>query len=177
MSFWNTSNAQPIQAAESFEAQTDLKPIPTGTLLRSIITEAKWDTYNDDEYISIRWDVIDGEYKGRVIFQKIRVMDQDPKKSDKAKQMLAAIDMNAGGQLMSSGEKPTDVGMMTNLCNKPILIRVRVWSIEDENTGETKTGNWVDAVFNAAAVQKQQQQAQQAASQPAQPGFDDDIGF
>lgn len=176
MSFWNTSDAKPIEATESFEAQEQLKPIPTGTLLRSIITEAKWDEYQGDEYISIRWDVIDGEHKGRVIFQKIRVMDSDAKKADKAKQMLAAIDANAGGKLLATGERPTDVGMMSNLCNKPILIRVRVWAIEDNITGEKKEGNWVDAVFNVKAAQLQQQAAKQ---EPAQAGIDlnEDVGF
>jgi|SRR5690554_989174 len=181
MSFWNTSNNAPVQATQSFEMTTDLEPIPANTVLRSIITEAKWDEYQGDRYISIRWDVIDGPHKGRVIFQKIRAADADPKKRDKAIMMLAAIDANAGGRLMASGQEPTDVAMMQNLCNKPMQVRAKVWSIKDEATGEVKKGNWIDGVFAANGAPQSapahQQSAPTAPAAPAQQSYDSDIGF
>lgn len=169
MSFWNTSNNAPVVAKTEVDQNNDLEPIPSGTTLRSIITEAKWAHHEGDEYISIRWDVIDGEYKGRVVFQKLRVKDSEDKKRDKAIEMLAGIDANAGGKLMSSGEAPTDMSMMQNLCNKPMVIRVAVWAIEDSATGETKKGNWVNGVFSSAVLNKKQA--------PATQTFDDDIEF
>ena len=116
------------------------KPIPADTQLRSVIDEAKWDSYNDESYISLRWSVIDGEFKGRKIYHKIKVLDQDPAKSNRAKAMLAAIDTNAGGALMRAGVQPDDMALNINLVNKPMVIKVAVWEING------KEGNWVTAV-------------------------------
>lgn len=146
MSFWNTSDNQ--QATET-DGNVDngggnLEPIPGNTLLRAMVSEAGFDEYEGDQYIKLRWDVVDGEYKGRVIFHKLRVFDSDPKKADKAKRMLAAIAYNAGGKLLEIAE-PTDADLQLHLVNKPMLIKVQVWEIETDS-GETKRGNWVSAV-------------------------------
>lgn len=183
MSFWSTSENKPVQAKTSFEVDTNPPPIPSGTLIKSIVTEAKWADYQGDQYINIRWDVIEGQFKGRVIFQKIRVQDTDDKKRDRAIEMLAAIDANAGGRLLATNDRPTDVLMMQHLCNKPMVIRTRVWAMEDENTGEKKQGNWIDGVFAASALNGQSQPKAAPVAQPQQsapvqqPAFDEDIGF
>jgi hypothetical protein len=69
----------------------------------------------------------------------VRVFDADTKKRDKALNMLAAIDKNAGGVLAQFNAAPTNVTLL-QIMNKPILIKVMVWEIND------KTGNWVAAV-------------------------------
>jgi hypothetical protein len=53
--------------------------------------------------------------------------------------MLAAIDKNAGGKLSKSDSAPTNETLFF-LMQKPMLIKVMVWEIND------KTGNWVAAV-------------------------------
>ena len=152
-------------------------------MLRSIVTEAKFEDTTErqqqdgrgDRFIKIRWDVIDGEYKKRVVFQKIWVDEQDGGKREKAIQMLACIDANAGGKLFASGREPSDGDMMMNLCNKPMVIRVAVWSMKGD-TGETMSGNWVNGVFDQAKASANKP----AASKPAPaatPDFDDEIGF
>lgn len=154
MSFWSLSTGQQAASVTSAEmGGGDMEPIPNGTLLRCIITEAKYDdTPNDGRVIKLRWDVIDGEYKKRVVFQKVHVFSADAKKKDKAINMLAAIDTNAGGALMKLGREPSDFDLATNLTNKPMTIRVRIWETEDK----TKKGNWVDAVQGLNAPQAQQ---------------------
>ena len=102
--------------------------------------------------------------------------------------MLAAIDMNAtGGKLMALGREPSDIDLMSNLCNKPMIIRVQVWESEDKS----KSGNWIDAVSSAKKskpeVAKMVQQASAPAAQTAQQAapsqseptvdYDNDIGF
>ena len=85
MSFFKLSTGQTAQSDGNFESGGgNLDPIPEGTKLRTIITEAKWAEYQGDRYINLRHDVADGEYKKRVIFQKIRVCETDTKKRDKA---------------------------------------------------------------------------------------------
>jgi hypothetical protein len=139
MSFWQTSDNQQLDTSGNFEIGGG-EPIPANTALRVMATDAKWDTWEGEESIKIRWDVIDGEYKNRVVFQKLKVKDADTKKRDKALKMLAAIDANAGGKLMALGSEPSDMDLAQCLLQKPMWIKVQVWEIDG------KSGNWVAAV-------------------------------
>lgn len=165
MSFWNTSDNQ---QANQTDGNADvgggnLEPIPANTLLRAMVSEAAYDDYQGDRYIKLRWDVVDGEYKGRVVFHKLKVFDSDPKKADKAKRMLAAIAYNAGGKLLEIAE-PTDADLAVHLVNKPMLIKVQVWEMEGDD-GQMRSGNWVQAV--ESGKQAAQPQAQKPALDPA----------
>lgn len=145
----------------------NLAPIPDGTKVRAIITEAKWDTYEGARYIKLRWDVADGEYKKRVIFQKIKVFESSPEKADRQRAMLVAIDFNAGGRLAKlDKDEPSDVDLASALCNKVMVIRLGVWEMGD------KSGNWINAVQGAT-----QNATQAAPAAPAQANYDDDIPF
>lgn len=168
MSFFNLSTGAKVAAAASAEmGGGDMEPIPDNTMVRAIITEAKWDfpQNNDPALIKLRWDVVDGDYKKRVIFQKIKVEEADPKKRDKALTMLAAIDFNAGGKLMAKDGKPSDADLMMNLTNKPMVLRVRVWDMDG------KKGNWVQMVASMTAP------AQKAAPAAATTVQDGDVDF
>lgn len=124
----------------------NIEPIPDGTKVKAIITEAKWDSYEGNRYIKLRWDVVDGLYKKRVIFQKVKVLDDDDAKADRQRTMLAAIDANAGGKLAAlDKDEPSDVDLSGSLCNKLMVVRVAVWEIND------KSGNWISAVQSAGA--------------------------
>lgn len=142
MSFWNLSDNTEIEKSGEFESGGGgFEPLPNNTDCLAAVDEAKWDSYEGEEYISLRWVILkpDG-YKGRKIFQKIKVNESDSKKADKAKRMLAAIDTNAGGKLMASGEAPTDMSLMQSLSNKPMVIKLMIWEIDG------KRGNWVSKV-------------------------------
>lgn len=146
MSFWNTSDNEQLKPNDgSFDAGGgNLEPIPHGTTVLAAPLECKWITPKDPgepELINIQWVVLGpAAYKNRRVFQKVRVYDTDPKKADKAKRMLAAIDSNAGGKLLAAGKEPTDATLTQCLVNKPMMLKLGVWEIED------KTGNWVQAV-------------------------------
>lgn len=125
----------------------EIEPIPAKTQVLAAIDEVKWDNYNDEEYISARWVVLQpAEYKNRRIFQKIKLNEKDAKKRDKAMKMFAAIDHNAKGGIVAKGQRPTDTVLQAKLMNKPMVLMLQVWVIEDQNTGETKKGNWISAV-------------------------------
>ena len=66
-------------------------------------------------------------------------------KQAKARRMLASIDSNAGGNLLKSGAEPTADSMTLHLCNKPMVIKLMVWSMKG-NDGSDMAGNWVSAV-------------------------------
>ena len=142
MSFWNLSDNTEIEKSGEFESGGgEFEPLPNNTDCLAAVDEAKWDSYEGEEYISLRWVILKpADYKGRKIFQKIKVNESDSKKADKAKRMLAAIDTNAGGKLMAISEAPTDMSLMQSLSNKPMVIKLMIWEIDG------KRGNWVSKV-------------------------------
>lgn len=192
MSFWTTSNGQNATTQQNNGTCEvgggDLTPIPAGSKLIAIVEEAKYDTAKvfgteiEHDILSLKWKVIDGEFKNRVIFQKLHCLaGSNPEKRDNALNMLLAIDTNAGGKIVALGRDPQEIDFATLLTNKPMIIRVEVWETEDKS----KSGNWINGVFNRAATQpsvaqakpKPQQQQQVPQYQEPDLGFDEDIGF
>jgi len=201
MSFWNLSDGEDIKQSTTGEFDQGggrLELIPDNTSLLGAIEEAKWDrTLDQDRFISLRWTVLaPEEFKNRKIFQKLWVLDDEPrakdpaKKRDKAKRMLAAIDMNAGGKLLAKGETPTDESLTACLTNKQMVIKVMVWEMPDRERGGMAQGNWVGAVSpksnpistqeeiekNAAAMAKRQQTSGEM-GRNARRDIDDEIPF
>lgn len=141
MSFWQTSEGKSAtDTTGKFESNGGIALIPENTTCLAMITEANIAEYNGDEYINLAWTVNKPDaYKNRKVFQKVRIFDADTKKRDKALNMLAAIDKNAGGKLSKSDTAPTNVTLL-QIMNKPMLIKVMVWDMND------RKGNWVAAV-------------------------------
>lgn len=145
MSFFKLSEGQ-LNTTGNFAVASDIEPMPKDTQVKSCIDEVKWDEYQGERYISVRWQVLaPKQYANRKIFQKLKVEQSDVKKRDKAIQMLAAIDANCGGKLMSAGVEPNDAAMQKNLLMKPMVLLLDVWAIDD------KKGNWVKAVSSSKA--------------------------
>jgi len=161
MSFWQKQDGSQIENTNSFEmGGGDIKPIPNNTALIAAIEEAKWDSYEGVSYISLKWRVMrPADYANRVLFQKLHVFD--PKKGDKAKQMLMAIDANCGGKLARLNDAPEDHDLMMALIGKPMAAKVQVWEIND------KSGNWISAV--SPAKQQAPQAQTQAPTRPTPP--------
>jgi hypothetical protein len=169
MSFFTLSSGSQVETQDTFDmGGGDITPIPTNTQVKAYCEEAAWSEYQGDRYINLKWEVIEGEYKSRKIFQKIKVCDTDSKKRDKALTMLSAIDTNTGGGLMRLGQEPNDMDLQTNLCNKPMALKIMVWALEDAQTGEKKTGNWIGAV---APLNRAQTQPAQQAAPTTKPSF------
>lgn len=154
--FWGLSDGDTVQATTSYEsAGGSIEPIPDGTQVLASIDEAKWDSRDGEEYISLRWAVLQPDtYKNRKVFQKLWVLGNNPaqsdmdkrkKQGDNAKKMLAAIDTNAGGKLLAKGGKPTDTDLQSSLMGKPMILRLAVWEMTGSD-GATMNGNWVQQV-------------------------------
>jgi hypothetical protein len=141
MSFWQTSEGKSAtDTTGKFESGGGIALIPENTTCLAMITEANIAEYQGDEYINLAWTVNKPDaYKNRKVFQKVRIFDAETKKRDKALNMLAAIDKNAGGKLSKSDSAPTNETLFF-LMQKPMLIKVMVWDMND------KKGNWVAAV-------------------------------
>ena len=154
--FWQLSDGSDLNdSTGEFEISGgDLEPIADGTTCLASIEEAKWDQDREGNiFLSLRWGVQNPvEYKNRKVFQKLWVKDHDPrakdpaKKKDKAMRMFGAIDKNAGGKLVAAGREPTAEDLARNLNLKLMLIKVKVWEIKNDETGEMSRGNWIAAV-------------------------------
>lgn len=149
MSFWAIEE----EINGTMEMGSEIEPIPAKTQCLAAIDEIKWDTYEGEDHISARWNILQpAEYKNRKIFQKLKVNEPDVEKRTKAKKMLAAIDFNAKGGLMASGKEPTDAMMQKGLMNKIMVIMVQIWKMQDQKTGEMRQGNWISAVSPRSAT-------------------------
>jgi len=175
MSFWNLSDNSTIQATGTFEmGGGDFELIKEGTECLALIEEAtiKDGFNNGPQEIKVRWDILKPEeLKGRKVFQTLRVYDADISKADKAKRMLANIDLNAGGKLMVSGQAPSQENLLGCLGMKPMIIKVGEYHIKN-NDGTTNDGNCIRSVASKDSVPQPVQQA----AQPSQ-ATDDDVPF
>lgn len=179
MSFFTLSTGQQATATNSFEIEGggNLEPIPAGTQVLATCEEAsvaEWegDDGKVDRYINLKWRVAKpDEYKNRVLFQKIRVWEDDAAKRDRALTMLIAIDTNCGGRLLATGKEPDSVALQQSLTGYPMILKLDVWEAKNRK-GEDISGNWVQAVSPAAAQPQQpapQQIAQGVPAAPQQP--------
>ena len=174
MSFWQQSNGETVEASDKFETAGG-EPIPEKTVVPSIASEAKWDSYEGERYVNVKFDVVDGQYKGRVVFLKLKFEGTD-KQRDRALNLLATMDTITNAGLMKLQNEPSDMELF-KICNKPMDIRVMIWKNED--TGNK--GNWVQAVAALGALSGSAKQvpvqAAAPASNPSAQEFDDDIPF
>ncbi len=192
MSFFTLSTGEQAKSQSTAEVSTGggFDPIPSGTIVLAQVDEAKWDNYNGEDYINVKWQVVGKEYTGRIIFQKLHVEDADAKKADRSIQMLLAIDFNSNKQLAKTGAKPTNESLAT-LCNKPMGLSLDVWEIEKED-GTVASGNWVTMIASkeeAGRILKERGGNPKAEPKPApvktapatspttQPVVDDDLPF
>lgn len=187
MSFWQTSTGEQLNEASvstTFESSYSFDPIPRGTILRVAARSVEWSEYNGDRYINAQWNILDGDYKGRVVFQKIKVLESDAKKRDKALTMLATIDSLTGAGLVRLQHEPTDIDL-ARLCGKPIEIRVGVYK-NDDDPENIKIYNFVEAVGAIGALSggKQKQSSTEDQVKAINPtnyvapdNIDDDIPF
>ncbi len=126
-----------------FESQ-DVPPLPENSLYYACIIEAKHksdDTQEVHGYISIKWQILEGEYKGRKLSQKLRVRSTEPDKNARANKIMMAIDFNCGGILSKIGSYPTDYQFNDALKNKPMKIVLGIWE-----QGDSK-GNWIKSIY------------------------------
>jgi hypothetical protein len=183
MSFWALNDGSDVKdTGTTFETGGgDLEPIPNGTGCIAAIEEAKWDDYEGDRFISLKWRVArPDEFANRVVYQKVKVFgtskDKDPQAtSDKAKRMLAAIDANCGGKLSKVAGEPSDQDLMTSLVGKMMAIKVMVWKMEIQ--GEEKSGNWISAVAPSKGGQQTAPAPKPTPAPAAMDDFDGDIPF
>lgn len=132
--------------------------LPDGSKVLAMVEDAEWKSdQQENEFLNLKWTILKPEaFKSRKIFHKLFITDHDPrekdevkaeKKRDRARQLFAAIDANAGGKLAKKGGKPSSDAVIVALANKPMVIGLGLWEMEDrQNPGKMMSGNWVRSV-------------------------------
>lgn len=151
----------------SFDSNS-FEVIPDNTKALAIISAAEWREANEygAKHISLTWEIVEGEFKGRKVFQKIKLFETDKAKALKAQKMLIAIDANCKGAIVNAGVEPTQHGLQS-LLHSPMYIMIKEYEMNGNK------GNWIVAV----SERKKAQQAQQPKAQEPQMEYEDDIPF
>ncbi len=173
MGFWNLSDGKAVESKSEFELGGGFEVIPDGSRVLAAVEECKDDQWEGERFFNLKWRILEGEYKNRIIFQKLKVFSSKEKQRDNAITMLAAIDANAGGKLMASGKEPTDFAIASALANRPMILLLRVWESEDKQ----KTGNYVAGVFSRQQTKAAPATKQSAPSNEPPMDFSDDVPF
>lgn len=150
MSFFNNVDT----TKTNFEAGGGFELLPEENFLAAI-EEIKNETsqFDGSRRINAKWRIMKPEqYANRVFFQNLRVYDADQSKAGRAKQMLSAMAVNAGGKLFSemqsrSETEPSDQSL-ASMTMRPMVVKLGIWTMKAEETsdGKERSGNYVQAV-------------------------------
>ena len=145
MSFFSQEALNGVKSG-SFDANS-FETIPDNTKALAIISSAEWREANEynGKHISLTWDIVEGEFKGRKVFQKIKLFETDKTKALKAQKMLIAIDANCKGAIVAAGVEPTQQGLQS-LLHSPMYILIKEYEMNGSK------GNWICAVSARTAT-------------------------
>ncbi len=141
--FWNSELGQITgDAKEAFTP--DFGVIPDNTKAIAMISKfCNIDAY-DKKYLLVEWQIMDGDFKGRKVNQKLWVYEEDTKKRHRALNMFRLL-YNMF-QVRATEGAPTDIDLLP-FANKQAGILIREWEAEKrDGSGEMMQGNWVSEV-------------------------------
>ena len=147
-------NATQVQPQASFD------PIPAGKYICQITeSEIKSTKAGTGQQLVLTWEVLDGEFKGRKIWDRLNISNPNKQAEQISQAALSAICHAAGVlQLQDSAQ----------LHNKPMRIRVNVKKSEGyEPSNEVKGYEAVQGMTSPAFTAPSFQQQPVAAQQPA----------
>lgn len=111
------SNLQGFDANE-IEPQGSFDPIPAGWYTVMIVaSEMKTTKNGSGEYLQLRLDIIDGEYEGRVLFDRLNLRNQNQTAVEIAQRQLSAICRAVGVM------QPQD---SSDLHDRPLRVKVSI---------------------------------------------------
>lgn len=106
--------------AEEVEIKNDFDPIPAGWY-PAIINQSEMKPTKDGygEYLSLAFQIIEGEYANRLIFARLNLKNQNDKAVTIARQDLAAICRATGIMQPQSSQEFHDIPMMIKVKVRP----------------------------------------------------------
>lgn len=164
----------------------DFPIIPHDTRVLALIDKAGWDykknfknNEKEENCISLRFEIDDGEYKGQKISKNCFIKSADDIQARKDYSMFLNIDANAGGKIRSLRREPEYDDLQKYLINKQMVIVIGIMK------GDGKKKKDFNYLMGVLPVSKKPETKREEApkSRPAPPrpkadGIDeDDIPF
>lgn len=151
--------------AEQVEPNQDFEPIPAGEYVAvAVNSEFKRTQSGNGEYLEITWEIMDGQFRGRRLWDRLNLKNPNEKAVQIAQGTLSSI-CRAVGVL-----RPRD---SAELHNKPVLVKVELKERNDkpgQMTNEVKgykpTSGTQPAPVGQAPQSAPAQQPQQASLPP-----------
>lgn len=116
---------------EYVQESNDYHVLPHDTRVMALIDKAEWlvkknfkDEGKEQNCISLRFDIENGEFKGQKIFKKFFIESGNEEQARKDFSMLMNIDANAGGKLKALKRAPDEEELQRYLINKNMVIVV-----------------------------------------------------
>lgn len=120
------------------EGGGDFPVIPHDTRVLALIDKAEWDckknfknNEKEENCISLRFEIDDGEYKGQKIFKKFFIESENEDQARKDYSMFLNIDANAGGKIRALRRKPENEDLQRYLINKQMVIVIGMMEGKD----------------------------------------------
>ena|ERR1700730_3178880 len=120
------------------------RQIPDNTYALAKIESFKNESFGENKYLNINWLIIDGDFKGQHVFQKLHVFDGDQKKRHRSLNMLMLVYKMFHVEPKEDAP-PSDMDLQQFL-SKVAGIRVQETLPNDEG----KQYNWVSEIHAPA---------------------------
>lgn len=177
MSFWNAQSGGVIDGSEKNSHVARFPLIPDNTKATVSIKNVEHKTINGDSFYQATYKIVDGDFAGFEVRGKINCFDPDPKKRDRAVNMLMRL-FNICEVKPTHSNTPTDDDFLP-LKGKLLGIKIQEW----EKDG--KEGNWVSELHpttgfvseTGKSMPKDLSSAFSRNEKNKQDGLEDDIPF
>lgn len=163
----------------------DFPLIPHDTRILAIVDKVEWDykknfknKEKEENCISLRFEIDDGEFKGQKIFKKFFIESENEDQARKDYSMFLNIDANAGGKIRALRRKPENEDLQKYLINKQMAIVIGMM----EGKEGKKDINYLMGVSSASKkTETKREEAPRARPAPPRPKAEtideDDIPF
>lgn len=137
--FWDGITGE----AEDAYTKTFADVLPNNTTALATIVSCKNKQHIDSESINVEWEIMEGDFAGQHVFQKIHAYDKDVDKATKGRNMLKFL-------LVLFHVKPTDNTpptdrLLSQLQSKVAGIKIQEWSMKRDD-GTIGHGNFISEV-------------------------------
>ena len=175
MSFWDSQVGQVTGSAEDAFTPDFGEPIPNNTTAVAKIDTFLNEKNQDKKYLNIWWLLLDGDFKGRKVSQKIKVFDEDTKVRHRALNMLKYLcDLF---KIEVWPHAPSDQNL-ASFVGKVAGIKIREWSMPKQDGSGMASGNFVSEVHDSVGFQSVTGEKMEVAPvEKKASSFEDDISF
>lgn len=153
MGFWTSPTGQAITGDADKAFIQSFQTIPEGTTavatikVFEVVEKPATDYAEQSKFIQITYKLLEGDFKGREVQQKIKVFDGKPEQIERSLNMLMRV-MKLCDYKPSHNNEPTTQELST-MCGKILGIMIGEWSMPKKDGTGVMDGNFVREVHSS----------------------------